>query len=202
MAEGVPETRVKLVDCTCNPGALGLMLLGWIVVLFAFAHLGFYPMSTMVLVTVFFTGFGFLLCTYIGFKRGELFLFYVFGPVSVFTLGFPMMNFLAKAGIMPAPTPDEIGFFFCIFALWIVALAFVTLRTPVRSETIAFFMAGILFFIGGLIPITGEKELLDPVFGVLGLATGLLLIYIGYAIAYNFVSGKQVLPLMIRPVKK
>lgn len=202
MAEGVPETRVKIVDYTCNPGALGMMLLGWIVVLFALAHLEVFPLSTMTLVTMFFTGFGFLMCSYIGFKRGELFLFYVFGSVSVFTFGFPMMTFLAKAGIMPAPTPDEIGYFFIIFALWIVALAFVTLRTPVRSESIAFFLAGILFFIGGVIPITGEAELLNPVFGVLGMITGPLMMYIGYAMAYNFVAGKQVLPLMIRPVKK
>ena len=146
MSDDVVETRVRLVDVTASPDALGSMLLGWVTVLLALSALGFYPMGGMVLLTVFFSGFGFLLVAYIGWKRGEAFTLFAFGAVAVFVWSFSGFSLAPGTGIVPPPTGAEVGAFLVVFSTFVAIFALITMKMPCRLLSVTIFAAALLFF--------------------------------------------------------
>jgi succinate-acetate transporter protein len=201
MTENVVETRVRLVDATASPDALGSMLLGWVTVLLALTAFEVVPLGGMVLSTVFFSGFGFFLVAYIGYKRGEMFTLFAFGAIAVFVWSFAGFSILPGAGIVAAPTPNEVAAFLMVFSVFIAVLGLITLKMPCRLLTITIFSASLLFFLVGLHAVLGGSTLL-LIWGVWGMFVGALALYTGCAITLNNVYGRMVAPLMLCEVKK
>ncbi|MBI0584635.1 MAG: acetate uptake transporter [Methanomassiliicoccus sp.] len=201
MEENVVETRVRLVDATASPDALGSMLLGWVTVLLALTAFGVVPMGGMVLLTVFFSGFGFLLVSYIGYKRGEMFTLFAFGAIAVFVWSFSSFSLLPGTGIIGPPSANEVAAFLFVFASFVAVLGIITLKMPCRLLTITILSASLLFFMVGLHALIGGEAMMT-IWGVWGMFVGILALYTGCAITLNSVYGKMVAPLMLCGVKK
>ncbi|NLT36691.1 MAG: acetate uptake transporter [Methanomassiliicoccus sp.] len=201
MVENVVETNVRLVDTTASPDALGSMLLGWVTVLLALTAFNVVPMGGMVLLTVFFSGFGFLFVSFIGYRRGEMFTLFAFGAIAVFVWAFSSFSLLPGTGIIPAPTASEVAAFLMVFASFVGVLGFITLKMPCRLLSITIFSASLLFFMVGLHAVLGG-DTLQLVWGIWGMFVGVLALYTGCAITLNTVYGKMALPLMMCEVKK
>jgi succinate-acetate transporter protein len=192
---------IKIVDCTAAPESMGMFLLGWIVLLFALMNLKMFAMGTMLIMTVFFTGFGFLLVAWMGWKKGEIFFLWAFMPVAVFTWTFSIFMLLAQLGLKGI-TGSEMGWFFVIFALFVVLYGIITLHAPSRLFPLLMFTAALLFFVGGLHSFMPTQTILQDFFGVFGLFVGSLAVYIGFAITINTVHGKMTMPMFLKKAAK
>lgn len=197
----VVETKVRVVDATASPDALGSMLLGWVTVLLALTAFKVIPLGGMVLSTVFFSGFGFFLVAYIGFRRGEMFTLFTFGAIAIFVWSFAGFSILPGMGIVPAPTPNEVAAFLMVFSAFIAVLGIITLKMPCRLLTITIFSASLLFFLVGLHAVVGGETLM-LIWGIWGMFVGVLALYTGCAITLNTVYGKMIAPLMLCEVNK
>lgn len=197
MDEKVVDTRVRIVEATASPEALGATLLGWLAVLLSLSSLKVYPLGGMVLAMVFFAGFGFMLVAYMGWKRGELFTLFAFGAIGVFAWAFSALMLMPRIGLSDMPTANELGAFMIMFAIIVFALGVITLRHPCRLLTITIFFASVMFLLVGLQIVTGN-EALGSISGWWGLLVGAMAIYLGCAITLNTTYGKMVAPLMIK----
>lgn len=195
--EKVVETRVRIVETTAGPEALGALLLGWLAVLLSLSSLQIYPLGGMVLAMVFFSGFGFILVAYMGWKRGELFTFFAFGAIGVFAWAFSALMTMPRVGLSDMPTANELGTFMLMFAIIVASLGAITLKHPCRLLTITIFFASVMFLLVGLQILTGS-EFLATVSGWWGLLVGAMAIYLGCAITLNTTYGKMVAPIMIK----
>ena len=157
-------------------------------------------MGGMVLSTIFFSGFGFMLVAFAGFKRGELFSLFAFGAIAIFVWSFAGFNLMPALGLAAAPTPNEIAGFMIVFATFIGILSVITLKMPCRLLTYTILSAAILFFIVGIQMYTGNADLMT-VWGVWGMVVGIMSLYLGCAITLNTVYGRMVAPLMMCEVK-
>jgi hypothetical protein len=173
------------------------MLLGWVTILLALSALNVYPVGGMVLATIFFSGFGFMLVAYIGYKRGEPFTLFAFGAIAVFVWSFSGFHILPAMGLTAATTANEVAAFMIVFALFIAVLAVITMKMPCRLLTITIFSAAILFLMVGIQAATGDANLLT-MFGLWGMFVGILALYLGSAITLNTVYGRMVVPLMMK----
>jgi succinate-acetate transporter protein len=192
----VVETRIIVKDMTASPEALGAMLLGWLAILLSLSTLKIYALSGMVLATIFFAGFGFLLVAYMGWKKGSLFTLFAFGAIAVFAWSFASLMIMPRMGLSEPPTVNELASFMIVFASLVGVLAIITLKMPCRLLSITIFFASILFFLVGL-QIYSGNETLGTVAGWWGLFVGVLAMYLGSAITLNDAYGRMVVPLMI-----
>jgi uncharacterized protein len=199
--EKVVETRVRIVDSTASPEALGAMLLGWLAILLSLSSLKVYPLGGMVLAMVFFAGFGFMLVAYMGWKRGELFTLFAFGAIGVFSWAFSALMIMPRMGLSNAPTVNELCVFMIMFAIIVAALGVITLRHPCWLLTITIFFASVLFLLVGLQIFTGNESLAS-LSGWWGLLVGAMAIYLGCAITLNATYGKMVAPLLTKMPKQ
>jgi succinate-acetate transporter protein len=201
MDEKVVDTRVRIVEATASPEALGATLLGWLAVLLSLSSLKVYPLGGMVLAMVFFAGFGFMLVAYMGWKRGELFTLFAFGAIGVFAWAFSALMVMPRMGLSDVPTVNELSAFMIMFAIIVAALGVITLRHPCRLLTITIFFASILFLLVGLQIFIGN-DALGSLSGWWGLLVGAMAIYLGCAITLNTTFGKMVAPLLIKMPKE
>lgn len=192
----VVETRVMIKDMTASPEALGAMLLGWLAILLSLSTLEVYPLSGMVLATIFFAGFGFLIVAYMGWKKGSLFTLFAFGAIAVFAWSFAASMIMPRVGLSEPPTVNELSSFMIIFASLVGVLAMITLKMACRLLSITILCASILFFLVGLNIYYGD-ETLNLVTGWWGMFVGVMAMYLGSAITLNDAYGRQVAPLMI-----
>lgn len=199
--EKVVDTRVRIVETTASPEALGATLLGWLAVLLSLSSLQVYPLGGMVLAMVFFAGFGFILVAYMGWKRGELFTLFAFGAIGVFAWAFSALMTMPRMGLSDMPTVNELGAFMIMFAIIVAALGVITLKHPCRLLTITIFFASVMFLLVGLQIITGS-ETMGIISGCWGLLVGVMAIYLGCAITLNTTYGKMVAPIMNRMPKE
>ena len=201
-SDGNPGTtnHVKLLDTTCGPESMGLFTLGWLVLLFALMNLRMFPMGSMLLLTVFFSGFGFIMVAYIGWKKNEMFFVWGFTLVAVFVWAFSTMVLLAQFGVK-AVSGNELGWFFVIFSAFIVLMGIIATHSPSLLMPLDMFSAALLFFIGGLHSFMPTQTILQDIFGWFGLIVAGLLLYTGFAITINTVHGKARLPMLIKKHK-
>jgi len=188
------------MDTTCGPESMGLFTLGWLVLLFALMNLKMFPMGSMLLMTVFFSGFGFILVAYMGWKKNEMFFVWGFVLVAVFVWTFSTIVMFAQLGLKPV-SGIELGWFFVIFSGFIVLMGIIATHSPSLLMPLDMFSAALLFFIGGLHSFMPEQQILQDIFGWFGLIVAGLLLYTGFAITINTVHGKARLPMLIKKPK-
>jgi succinate-acetate transporter protein len=191
------ERKVELVDKTADSLPLAAALLGWLTIVFAFAGLGYYPVSGMVLSVVFFCGIGFLIVALTSWKKGFGFGLFAFGMITVFAWSFVGINILPATGLVSPPTSAEVGTFMVSFALFVATLCLITTFFPVRLLTIIIGLASIMFMMVGIQAFYPEIDI-ETAIGTLGVIVGILSFYLGIASVVNECARKEMCPVMMK----
>ena len=184
------ESNVHVKVAMVEP--LACFLIAFIAIVIAMFGLDQYDSLAAVLGMAPWVGAGLALCAVIAYLNENLLLTGVCGVLAVFLLAFGKIT--ADPATMAGAT--AIGF----VGVVLLVIGVVALAQPVKMLPILLFVAGIAVLVTAFWWDSGDimDSALRMVMGVFWFLTALLAFYIGTAVMFLVVKGKQVLPLLIK----
>ncbi|HUT26454.1 MAG TPA: hypothetical protein VMW85_00185 [Methanomassiliicoccales archaeon] len=197
MEENSKDYNVCVKSEMCGGDALGSVILGWVPLVMALAFFGLYPLGSAVLALTFIGGIVMMMVTAVSFAKGSVFGTFVFGPVGIFAMAFPLLNWLPILGLAPPVSGNEAGIFVMIVGLFLGVAGIVTTYMPVRLLTAVAFSASIALTLVGLSNIF-PGEMMNYVAGFFLMILAFLSLYLGAALTVNGTTGKMTWPIFLK----
>ncbi|MDD2556712.1 MAG: acetate uptake transporter [Desulfuromonadaceae bacterium] len=192
--------NMALKDTTGNPAPLGLLGFGMTTVLLNLHNAGFFPLDAMILAMgIFYGGLGQIIVGIMEWKKNNTFAATAFTSYGLFWLTLVALILLPKTGVVPASTPQAMGFYLTCWGLFTAVLFLGTFRLS-RALQVVFGSLVVLFFLLAAGDFTGNATL-KVIAGYEGIFCGLSAIYTGLAQVINELFEREVAPLGAVPVK-
>ncbi|MDY0212832.1 MAG: acetate uptake transporter [Desulfuromonadaceae bacterium] len=192
--------NMALQDTTANPAPLGLLGFGMTTVLLNLHNAGFFPLDAMILAMgIFYGGLGQIIVGIMEWKKNNTFGATAFTSYGLFWLTLVALILLPKTGMIPASTPQAMGFYLTCWGLFTAVLFLGTFRLN-RALQVVFGSLMVLFLLLAAADFSGNAAL-KVIAGYEGIFCGLSAIYAGLAQVINEVFEREVAPLGAIPVK-
>ena len=194
-------TQIK--DTTANPAPLGLLGFGMTTVLLNLHNAGCYDLNSMILAMgLCYGGVAQVIAGLMEWKKGNTFATTAFISYGFFWLSLVALVLLPK--LIPSVTATNEKALAAYLAIWGVFTAVMFVGTFRLSRALQFVFGSltVLFFLLAYGDFAGAGDGFKHATGWEGVICGLSAIYAGLAQVLNELSGKVVLPLGVRVVKK
>jgi len=190
-ALAVPAPSVKMA----NPAPLGLAAFGVTTVVLCSINAGFLPpeaVAAVVPLAFAFGGLAQLITGVLEFTNGNTFGTLAFTAYGAFWLWFSLLHWTVGAGWMKPPAAVGVGGVLAAWGVFTFYLWICTFKAN-KGVFLTFLLLWITFFLlaGGDFGWASGKKL----GGLVGLATGLVALYVSFAEVLNGTFGREALPL-------
>ena len=182
---------------TANPAPLGLLGFGMTTVLLNLHNTGLYPEinSAILAMGIFYGGIAQVIAGVLEFRKGNTFGLTAFVSYGFFWLTLVALIIMPKMApaVIPATSPEFLGWFLVSWGVFTLFMTFGTLKGPVALRVV-FVSLTILFGLLAWHKFT-ESALLGHIAGWEGIVCGASAIYLAMAEVLNEKFGKTVLPI-------
>ena len=180
-------------DVTANPAPLGLMGFGITTVLLNIHNIGVFGIGSMILAMgLFYGGIAQVIAGIMEWKKNNTFGTVAFTSYGLFWLSFAGIHILPALGMAEPANKNALAYYLFMWCLFTAVLYVATLKLD-KATQVVFLLLTILFFLLGLVDITGIKAI-GQIAGYVGILTGLSAFYNAAAQILNEIYDKTVLP--------
>lgn len=183
------QETIRIADTTANPGSLGLAGFGMTTLLLNLHNAGFFPLDAMILAMgLFFGGAAQVIAGCMEWKKNNLFGQVAFTSYGFFWIILVFVWILPDMGFSNAtvPSPASMSAFLGIWGIFTLGM-FIASLAHGKLSAILFGLVTILFF-----ALAAHAQLIA---GWVGIAAGLLALYLSMAPVINDSHKKSVLPV-------
>jgi uncharacterized protein len=183
-----------LTDNTANPAPLGLCAFGMTTLILSIHNMGLTALaSPIIAMAIFFGGLAQVIVGTMEWKKNNTFGLLTFGSFGFFWICFATLLMLPAVGLSKAPGPVELAVFLGLWGIFAFGLFICSLKMH-KTLQITLLALVVTFFLLVAAQLTGSSVILVAG-GVIGVITGALAFYMGFAQVINEVFGKQLVPL-------
>lgn len=178
-----------------DPAALGLLAYGMPTLLYSLSNVKAFELGTAVLgMAVVFGGLAQLAVAVLAARRGQILALTTFAGLGAFWLTYALLLVSSPQGDPPdADTPAAIGWYLALWAVFAVGVAFASTAGP-RAVTLVLGLTGVLLAVLAISYWSGAG-LVTSLAGWVGIVTGLVAMYAGFALVINESLDRLVLPV-------